>query len=197
VRYAISDKPFEWLGLSGGEDLTQVAQEGDWRIYQIADPQPRAFMVFDAAIMQDDEAARQGLAAGDIPYSQMAVVDKAVDCALSAIGEKPTVKILKDTTNIVEISASSDHAGILILADSYDPNWTVSVDGSPVGLLRVDTALRGVCVPAGEHRIRFEYQPRAFYIGVMVSMIGWVLVGIMALSALLRSGFVRYPKVIK
>jgi uncharacterized membrane protein YfhO len=81
--------------------------------------------------------------------------------------------------NVVEMSSTSDQPGVLVLTDSYDPNWTVTVDGVAADMLRVDTALRGVCVDAGEHTVRLEYQPRAFYIGVLISVAGWLSWGIM------------------
>jgi len=43
-----------------------------------------------------------------------------------------------------------------------------------------------VCVPAGDHVVRFEYRPLSLYVGVIVSIVGWLSV-----LALLLLGFMR------
>jgi uncharacterized membrane protein YfhO len=101
-----------------------------------------------------------------------------------------TAQIVDYNPNSVDIMTTSTQPGILVLTDSYDPSWSVTIDSAPAGLLRVDTALRGVCVPAGEHHVRFDYQPRAFVAGVMISVVGWatfILSGLFALRSHLRS----------
>jgi hypothetical protein len=58
----------------------------------------------------------------------------------------------------------------VVLADSYDPGWRATVDGSPAEILRADGLLRAVRVASGDHEVRFEYAPRAFDAGLTVSL---------------------------
>jgi hypothetical protein len=188
VRYAVSDKPYEWSGLSGGERLTEKTQEGDWHIYEVANPMARVFVAANTLVM-GDESARQDLESGVIDPLGTAVVSQEGECTVDPTsqpppriqggGATPNARIEGYAPNTVDVTAASDQAGILVLTDSYDPNWIVTVDDVPADLLRVDTALRGVCVPVGEHRVHFAYQPRAFYLGVAVSVAGWLVWGIM------------------
>jgi hypothetical protein len=179
VRYAISNQPIEQPGLS------MITQEGDWRIYETADPLPRAFVAHNGQIA-DDAWARTALASGEVDVLTTAIVDKAVDCTQNPSDMTADVEVISYTPNSVTVRVNTNQSGILVLTDSYDPNWTVMVDDTPADLLRTYTALRGVCVPAGEHQVHFEYQPRIFYVGVIISVIGWLAWGMIVLVVLIR-----------
>lgn len=190
VRYIISDKPYEWSKFSGIESLTLKSQDDGWYIYETANALPRAFTTSTFEVITDDETARQTLAsseAGKIPT----IVSQEPSCSSAdSNASQIPAQITSYSPNSVDILASSEQAALLVLTDSYDPNWTVSVDNAPAALLRVDTALRGVCVPEGEHKVHFEYQPKAFFAGVIISGVGWtalILFSGYALVTYLRS----------
>lgn len=185
VRYVITNKPYDWLGLSGFETLTQVEQEGDWRIYETADPLPRAFIASSTAVIADDNAALSRLASGEIDPAQTAIVSRAVDCAAGAADMGSSAQIVEYDANAVEITTTSAQPGVLVLTDSYDPYWKVTIDSESADLLRVDTALRGVCVPAGSHRVRMEYRPVLLFVGLVISAASWAALGIVGVVVLI------------
>ena len=53
-------------------------------------------------------------------------------------------------------------AGVL-LKESFDPRWTVTVDGVPQKPVMIAPSLVGVEVPAGEHVIKFHYKSYSHY----------------------------------
>ena len=75
----------------------------------------------------------------------------------------------------------ADRASVLVLTDAWYPGWSVTVDGKPADLLLVDHALRGVAVPAGDHRVEFRYRPRPLMVGATVTaltllfLVAWAL----------------------
>ena len=44
-----------------------------------------------------------------------------------------------------------------MLAASYDPGWTATIDGHPAATEMIAPALVGVTVPPGTHHITFRY----------------------------------------
>jgi hypothetical protein len=180
VRYVISNKPYEWSQLPGIELLSLLSQDGGWYIYEVRNPLPRAFIT-PQTLTLDDERARQQIASGAINPSMVAITDHDVGCPPGGAGEAVPARIVRYEPNVVELDA--DQPGLLVLTDSYDPNWIATLDGQTAELLRVDTALRGVCLSPGAHRVRFEYRPMGFYVGVALSMIGWsslIIAGLLA-----------------
>jgi hypothetical protein len=79
------------------------------------------------------------------------------------------VGIIRDEMTVVEIDAELDEPGLLVLADSYYAGWTATVDGNPAPIYATNHLFRGVPVPAGSHRIRFEYRPVSIWSGAVLS----------------------------
>ncbi len=89
---------------------------------------------------------------------------------------------LSDT--FMEVETTSSAPAFLVTSDAYYPGWEATLDGSErVSLLRADYALRGVAVPAGRHVVRFDFRPKTFYFGAILSAIS-----LAALAALLALG---------
>lgn len=80
------------------------------------------------------------------------------------------VELLRDEVNLLEIMVSTDSTGWLRIADSWYPGWTATIDGKRVTVERVDHLLKGICVPAGNHKIILQYQPTGFPIVMGISL---------------------------
>jgi hypothetical protein len=72
----------------------------------------------------------------------------------------------------VEIRATLACRGMVILADTYYPGWTATVDGAPARVWEADGALRGVVVDRGSHDIVFAFRPTRVYAGAAMSAAG-------------------------
>lgn len=59
----------------------------------------------------------------------------------------------------VDVVASCDGAGTLLLKVTYDPGWQVTVDGAPVETFMLSPAYLGLSIPAGTHRVSARYLP--------------------------------------
>jgi len=80
-----------------------------------------------------------------------------------------TTKILEDSPAHVVLDAGMDTAGMVVLADLWDQGWQAQVDDKGVPILVVNHAIRGVVVPAGQHRVIFRYAPASVRMGWMIS----------------------------
>jgi hypothetical protein len=57
----------------------------------------------------------------------------------------------------------------------YPAGWKAFIDGKPSDYLRVNWVLRGMVVPAGEHEIRFSFEPASYYAGNRISLASSVI----------------------
>ncbi|HUZ83652.1 MAG TPA: YfhO family protein, partial [Gaiellales bacterium] len=85
-----------------------------------------------------------------------------------------TARVIGDGNGGAVIVADMARPGLVVLSDAWAAGWTVTVDGRPATAVRVDTAIRGVVVPAGRHRIVWSYTTPGLSSGAALSALGWV-----------------------
>ncbi len=90
-----------------------------------------------------------------------------------------------DDPTRVELGVALDSPGLVVLADVFYPGWRLEVDNQPADILRVNRAMRGAFVKAGNHRLVFTYDPTSLRVGIGLSVVG-LLAGL-ALMATGRS----------
>jgi hypothetical protein len=86
-----------------------------------------------------------------------------------------TAKIVTDLPECVVVAVKSDGPAYLVLADTFDPGWSATMDGQPAPIRPAYIAFRAVYVPAGEHTVVFTYRPAGFEIGLVLSTCGLLL----------------------
>jgi hypothetical protein len=64
---------------------------------------------------------------------------------------------------VFKSTVQADRAATILLKVSYDPRWTVTVDGVSRRPVMMAPSLVGVDVPAGRHEVEFRYVPYSHY----------------------------------
>jgi hypothetical protein len=90
-------------------------------------------------------------------------------------GTSGSARIVREIPERVELVVEADAPGYLVLADSFDPGWSATLDGQPVAVRPAYAALRAVAVPSGRSRVVFLYEPAGFGAGLAVSILGSAL----------------------
>ena len=94
------------------------------------------------------------------------------------MSEPARVAAYENERVVVEAEARED--GWLLLLDSYYPGWRAEVDGTAAEIYRANGFFRAVRVPAGRHKVVFDFHPGNFYRGLAVSGLGFLVwVGMM------------------
>ena len=86
----------------------------------------------------------------------------------------------------VRIRVVSREPGVTVLADTFDPNWSATLDGAACPILRANGIFRGIATPAGDHEIVFVYRPAPLMAGMAVSLSAVVLLALMGFVAFVR-----------
>ncbi len=77
------------------------------------------------------------------------------------------------------INAQKD--GVMFTTISWEPGWTVKVDGQKVEPVKVCDALMGVELTAGEHEIEMTFFPAGLAIGIVLTVSGIIAIIIIAI----------------
>lgn len=97
-------------------------------------------------------------------------------------GTTGRAEILEDGLARLAVRVEADSPGLLLLADSWDPGWSAFRGADEVAVERAGGFLRGVRVPAGPSRIRFEYRAPGLGDGLFLSGAGIILLGLLAMG---------------
>jgi hypothetical protein len=152
------------------EPLELVQQNDEGTIYRNPQVLPRAWLVHSAEVIPDDDQQLVRIARNDFDPARFAVLPVAPP-ALGTPSVDDQIGPLEYGPNRLQLWARTGSPALLIVSDAYTPDWQVEVDGQPATLYRANYALRGVWLPEGTHEISFNYRPRSFLIGGIVSIV--------------------------
>jgi hypothetical protein len=164
VRYILSVVPLR------SSALRAIARSGEGvEVYEVRDPQPRAFVVGAAVYAASEAEVLRVLTAPDFDTANQAVVT-AADLRLPAdAGSSTNVRVVDRGNTELTLHASLARPGLLVVSEGYYPGWRAEVDGVAAAIVPTNGMMRGVVVPAGEHRIVFRFRSHAIAIGFSLS----------------------------
>ena len=137
---------------------------------------PRFYVVPRAEPYDDVVQARARLLSPAFDPRTSALVPAAQASAVPAGGPgtdgdagASVVAVQRYDAHRIEMDVDAPAGGLLVSSEAAYPGWRSQVDGRDAETLLVNTAFRGIAVPAGRHRVTMEYVPRSFAAGLALS----------------------------
>lgn len=137
-------------------EATAVAHDGLWDLYHVGTQTPRASVLTQWTVAQDHAAALTAITAPEFQPSARVVLEEDPGVAQTQEGT-PEATYHSLGTRSARVVVDSPAAGVVLVRNTYDPNWRARVDGRPFRVLRADSFLQAIVVPAGRHVIDLEY----------------------------------------
>jgi hypothetical protein len=185
VRYVLADGYFP----PEIKDVT-LRHDGEVKVYEVEGAMPRAFVVHAIRQVRDDTVALAVIRTQAFdPFAEVLWSEPAAVPPVSSPGVPDSVRTIRYDFNEVEYLVSTAAPGLFVTIDQYDPDWAVTVDGTPATIHRVNYLMRGVALQPGVHRVRYAYAPRALAAGIQISLAS-------AIVALLLAGWGAWRKVV-
>ncbi|MFZ5874879.1 MAG: YfhO family protein [Nitrospirota bacterium] len=78
--------------------------------------------------------------------------------------------ISRPNTDEIVIEAALPKPALVVVSEQFFPGWNARVDGVPTALVKVNAALMGAVVPAGNHRLTLQFMPKSVIMGLIVSV---------------------------
>ena len=147
----------------GLEDVTVVPRtNGLCGLIEFTGALPRAKLFTHWEVAGDDQATLQKLVSPAFNPHQTVLVSGQVPAptARATNALAGTVTFESYDPKWIVLRAKAESPSVLLLNDKHHPEWKVLVDGQPAPLLRANYLMRGVHLPAGEHKVEFLFQPR-------------------------------------
>ena len=147
----------------------------------VPDPLPRLRLATRAIVSATPTDDANSLAAESLATTAL------VDDAMSLEGPAGEARFRSDRPGALEIEVHAPHRQLLVIADRYHEGWRALVNGSPVGVHRVDGDFMGVPVDAGESAVRLTFEPSSLRYGKALSLTGLVALALMLGGGVLRT----------
>lgn len=175
--------PVSAVPISNDQRWKKVGDLKDVSVFENTRMLPRVWLVNEARTMPEAEmlqVIRTGKFTDGKVWDprQVALVEGKIDFTSSARGANANATLIAHEPNRVVVGTKSTEAAILVLSENHYPGWRAYVDGNLVETLRIDYNLRGVTLPAGEHRIELIYRPKSVVIGLVFSLLTLIGLGV-------------------
>ncbi len=193
--------PVETTTLST-ERWRRLASFGEIDLYQNLKALPRAWFVERSLALSSSEvlqAIKQGKLPDGAPFdpAKVALLEKedfgGRPISLPATGASAgaEARVTHYEPERIELATRNEQAGFLVLSEVYYRGWDALVDNVKRPVERVNYTLRGIAVPAGEHRVEFVFRAPSFRTGAVYSGVGALILAVGAIFVRRRS-----PKVL-
>lgn len=167
--------PFKYLRPVQFKDLANI---GTVRIYQNTTNLGLAWFSKKNICIQDEQKAFSILSSSNYNPSELMVVNCEInsDLEVKKIGK---VQVESESYNLTKLQTTSAQDNYLHISKSIYPGWKAFIDGKETPLLVSNTALMAIEVPHGTHNVEIKYQPKSFYLGILISvltLLGWIII---------------------
>ena len=151
------------------EGAASVAESGGRHLYELPSELPYAY--FPASIeMVDDTAAALARTLEVSDPARLTIVEERAGSEAPAAGQGSASLVHHEPDRLV-LDVMAGRGGLVAVSEIHHERWKALLDGEEAVLWRVNTAFRGVEVPAGRHELIFEYRSPPFSLSVWISLL--------------------------
>lgn len=171
-----------------GTPLQYVGRDGNTFVYRV-EGAARARFVGTARFVRNDAEAGTRLLDGSFdPAAEILLHDVDTPPAPGAANAAPAAAagsavVVSEQQREIVVTVDAPAEGYLLLADTYYPGWSATVDGRPTPLYRANLSVRGVRVPQGGHEVRFTYEAPGVAPGITITIASIALLLLWAATA--------------
>lgn len=126
------------------------------------------------------------------PANEAIVHQQFADYVPSNLQKNGSITLTNYEPNHLTYQSSSSSEQLAVFSEIWygpDKGWKAYIDNQPVDHIRVNYFLRGLKVPAGEHKVEFRFHPQSYQIGRILSLLCSCLVVLTMLGYLGYRGY--------
>lgn len=188
MSFQVEKSNLEVLNMLNVKYFVQPNQEGE----AIANPNPdvNGNAWFIANLKAVSSADEEMMVLDSLNTKTEAVYDMGIDLneqlkRTFVVDSSATIQLKSFKPNYLEYESANTNEGFAVFSENYYANgWQAIIDGEEVDHYRVNYLLRGLPVPAGNHKIEFKFEPQVVQCGSNLSLMSSVLVGLLILCGL-------------
>ena len=162
----------------------QVFHGNGVSVYRYRDALPRLAVYSAFRRVDDDDRALQLLTSPAFdPLREVLITASSADAgqlpssAPSASARVGAGTIERYDSQHVVGTVDAQVSAVVVLNDTGYPGWIASIDGRETKIFAANYLFRGIVVPSGHHTITFDYRPRSYRIGLIITLLSFIAAG--------------------
>lgn len=146
---------------------------GPFRVYERIGGVHRASIVHDYEVIQDDTKILKRIYDPEFNPHKSVVLESLPSQNIISTSEieTDTIQVSENNASRIQFKVNTNKPSLFVLSDAYFPGWKAFVNGTETKILRANYAFRSIEIPTGESTILFEYKPKSFQVGLVVSLL--------------------------
>jgi hypothetical protein len=156
VKYITSPGPIRNQAILKLKEILITKDETPFWLYQNPTPFPHAYLTRDYVVVKNLSSYTGRLLKN--PDSKTAVLESEIDL-LPDHDDIIPVKVIMNDNNTIKLEVSPKKKSLLILSDTFFPDWKATIDGQETAIYPVNINERTVLVKPGKHTVEFDYIP--------------------------------------
>lgn len=132
---------------------------------------------YDYRIENDKEKIYKMLSKKNFDIFSTVILEQEPEYKPVKKGES-TLNILNFDENSIEFECNTTEPAVILYTDNYSKGWRAYEIDNPKQKYEIicgDYLYKALSVDKGYHKIRIEYKPKSFIVGVWISVISWFL----------------------
>src|SRR3989339_2997 len=168
VRYLISPNKIESQGLS---QVKSVSKDNFiFYLYELENPNSRTSLYYDYKSVKT--TGQYANLIEEINPAQTVLLENIENLKLeNGKGSISTIKIEEDYQSY---KITTDKQGIFVVSNSPYPGWEATIDNKKTTIHPANINSQAIIVPQGEHKVEFEYKPKSFLAGLIISCASYI-----------------------
>jgi hypothetical protein len=106
------------------------------------------------------------------PYRTALTDATAAPAAAASKRNDARVSVEEVSDGLLRMAVQAPGPTFLVVAESFYPGWTATLDGRPAAIVRTNVAFQGVRVPEGKHAVVFSFRSRSLSVGIATALAG-------------------------
>ncbi|MBC7653001.1 MAG: hypothetical protein H7098_00840 [Oligoflexus sp.] len=155
-----------------------------------------AWFVQSVQYAKNNDQEMQGISSFD-PKKE-AIVNREFEPLLKdknvGVPSNGIIKLTSYHPDLLKYEYSIDKAAVAVFSEIWYPKgWKMYVDGEEMPYFRANYLLRAAVLPSGNHKIEWKFEPRSYFFGENISLIGSILLSLILAYALYRELATKRP----
>lgn len=175
--YVVANGPQDRF-LDGERPLTLIDHTDNVWVYQRGRVLPIARLAGQVEVIVDDAQAIARIHQPDFDPVATVILAQPPACDLPDVPVTGTAQVVEKRDGYWRIATDSPEPALLVLSETDYPGWRAAVEGEGVEIMEAYTAVRAICVPAGQQTVEFTYAPSIYAIGGLFTVLALLLLAL-------------------